>query len=100
MIHEDTLSINELVQVNCMMLEEVLTPRVLAGFCVIHHEGVRLRRRLVFQPVPFMIWVVRQVVHFSPVIWYDSVSRDKVSFTVHGASNVSYCLTIDLSTSR
>ena len=56
----------------------VLTSSMVTSLCVIHHEGVWLRRCLLFQPVPFVIRIVRQIVYFSHIIWYDSIGGDEV----------------------
>lgn len=48
------------------------------GFGVVHNKGERFRRCLLFQPEPFVVGVVSQVIHLAYSIWDDAIRWNKV----------------------
>ena len=61
---------------------EELTSGMGTGFSVVHDKGERFRGRLFFEPEPFVVGVVGQVIHFAYSVWDDAIRCNKV-FGIH-----------------
>jgi hypothetical protein len=61
---------------------EELTSGMGTGFGVVHDKGERFRGRLFFEPEPFVVGVVGQVIHLANSVWDNAIRCNKV-FGIH-----------------